>query len=411
MSSRRSLWPILSLLLPISATVPSQAGILEGNCRVANQPAATLLIPYFEVDLADMAGQTTLVALNNASAKPALARLVLWTDWGVPTLAFDIYLTGYDVQTLNVRDLFKGQLPVTGPAASNRGLLSDGNVLVAGCGSTGTAGITAAPSGSQLTWLRSAHTGQPVAVDTSVQCAGSGGAGANVASGYITIDAVNRCTPSTVGSAANTPAEAAYFAKGGTGLASDANVLWGDYYYINSRRNTSDSQTAVAIVADTDVFRAGDYTFYGRYSGFDSRDDRAPLSSLYYVRYVDGGTFSGGTDLVVWRDNRKSAAGLRGCGSRPEWAPLGEMQLLVFDEEENPKEILNSNAFPLLTQKVHVGGAPLPVAQPFGWIMLDLWHKDSTHAQGWVSVNMTAEGRFSVGHEAMRADDLCNFGL
>ena len=411
MSSSRRLSLLLVLLLLSSAVVPAHAGILEGNCRVANQPAATLLIPYFEVDLNDMSGQTTLVAVNNASAKPALARLVLWTDWGVPTLAFDMYLTGYDVQTLNVRDLFHGQLPVTGPDASNQGLLSDGNVLFAGCGNTGAAGVATAPSGDEITWLRSAHTGLAVAGGSSAQCAGSGGAGPNVATGYITIDAVNRCTPRTLGSIANTPAEAAYFAKGGTGLASDANVLWGDYYYINSRRNTSDSQTAVAIVADADVFHSGDYTFYGRYSGFDSRDDRAPLSSLYYVRYVDGGAFSGGTDLVVWRDNRKSAAGLRGCGTRPEWAPLGEMQLLVFDEQENPKEILNSNTFPLLTQKVHVGGPPLPVAQPFGWLMLDLWHKDSTHAQAWVSVNMTAEGRFSVGHEALRADDLCNFGL
>ena len=411
MSSKRLLSLLLLPLGLAAAVIPSQAGILEGNCRVANQPAATLLIPYFEVDLADMAGQTTLVAINNASAKPALARVVLWTDWGVPTLAFDVYLTGYDVQTLNVRDLFQGQLPVTGPGVSNVGLLSDSNVLFAGCGNTGAAGVATAPSGTDLTRLRQAHTGQAVAAGSVTQCAGSGAAGPNVATGYITIDAVNRCTPSTLGSTANTPAEAAYFGKGGTGLASDANVLWGDYYYINSRRNTSDSQTAVAIVADADVFKAGDYTFYGRYSGFDSRDDRAPLSSLYYVRYVDGGAFSGGTDLVVWRDNRKSAAASRACGTRPEWAPLGEMQLLVFDEEENPKEVLNSNAFPLLTQKVHVGGSPLPVANPFGWLMLDLWHKDSTHAQAWVSVNMTAEGRFSVGHEAMRADDLCNFGL
>ena len=86
------------------------------------------------------------------------------------------------------------------------------------------------------------------------------------------------------------------------------------------------------------------------------------------------------------------------------------MQLVIFDEEENPREVANSNAFPLTTQKVHVGGAALPVAQPFGWMMLDLWHRDSTHAQAWVSVIMSAEGRFSTGNEALRVDDLCNFG-
>jgi hypothetical protein len=400
----------LALLLAASA----QGGVLDGNCRVANQPAATLLIPYFEVDLGDLAGQTTLISVNNASAKSALARVVLWTDWGVPTLAFDLFLTGYDVQTLNLRDVFQSRLPVTGPEASNVGSLSNNDTLFTGCGNTGAGGVTAPLDAGQIAYLKAAHTGQPVVTAptaaSSAQCAGSGSAGPNVATGYITVDTVNRCSPRTVGTTDNTPAQASYFAKRGAGLASDANVLWGDYHYVNSRRNTSDSQTAVSIVADPDFFSGGDYTFYGRYTGFDGRDDRVPLSSLYYTRYVDGGTFSGGTDLIVWRDNRTSRTATQACGAPPDWSPLGEMQVIFFDEEENPTEILKGNAFPLTTQKVHMGGASLPVLQPFGWVMLDLWHQDATHAQGWVSVIMTAEGRFSTGHEALRADDLCNFG-
>jgi hypothetical protein len=187
-------------------------------------------------------------------------------------------------------------------------------------------------------------------------------------------------------------------------------VLWGDYHYVNSRRNTADSQTAVSIVADPDLFTGGDYTFYGRYGSFDGKDDRIPLSSLYFARYMDGGPFSGGTEVLVWRDTRTADTSLGACGTPPNWAPLGEMQLVVFDEEENPQEIVGGSAFPLATQKVHVGGAALPVPEPYGFMMIDLWHKDSTHAQGWVTVIMSAEGRFSTGHEALRADDLCNFG-
>jgi hypothetical protein len=168
--------------------------------------------------------------------------------------------------------------------------------------------------------------------------------------------------------------------------------------------------TAVAIVADADFFNPGDYTFYGRFLGFDSRDDRTPLSSLYYVRYINGGAFSGGSDLVVWRDNRDTHVTPQACGSQPDWAPLGEMQLIAFDEEENPREVANSNAFPLATQKVHVGGASLPVVDPYGFLMLDLWHQDTTHAQAWVAVLMSAQGRFETGNEAVRVDDLCNFG-
>lgn len=401
MNGRRTvmvLW-LSSTLLTAGAAV---SGVLSGNCRIGNQPAATLLIPYFEVDLAHPGGPTTLMSVNNSSSKPAIARVVLWTDWGVPTLAFDIYLMGYDVQTLNLRDVFQGNLPTTVPDPTT--------ASAGGCLNTG--GDTAAATSTSLdfSYLRAAHTGEPVAKSTASQCAGSPGADPNLVTGYVTVDVVNRCSARTVGTTANTPADPKYFAANGTGLASDANVLWGDYYYVNSDKNLASSQTAVAVVADADFFNPGDYTFYGRYVGFDSRDDRIPLSSLYYTRYLEGGPFSGGTDVVVWRDTRRADAGLRDCGTRPDWAPLGEEQLVVFDEDENPQEIPQSHAFPLATQKVHVGGSNLPVTQPFGFLAIDLWHSDGTHAQGWVTTLMTAEGRYGAGNEAVRMDDMCNFG-
>lgn len=393
--------------LTLAASRPSGAGVLTGNCRVAEQPAATLLIPYFEVDLDRADGPTTLFSINNASAKPALARVVLWTDWGVPTLAFDVYLTGYDVQSLNVRDLINGQLPQTGPAVSPLGAVSQASTPFPGCDAAPAGPLTAADHA----WLRAAHTGQALPGSTA-QCASSGKAGKGIASGYITVDSVGRCTARGLGKTENTPAGAGYFAEDGTGIANDNNVLWGEYFYISPRDNASESNTAVHIVADADFFSPGDYTFYGRYVNFDSRDHRAPLSSLYYTRYLDGGPFSGGTDLVVWRDDRSATpGGPRTCGASPEWAPLGEFQLVVFDEDENPLEIPHSNAFPLATQKVHVGSTAVPVGAHYGWLLLDLWHSDSTHAQGWVGVRMSALGRFSVSHPGVRVDDLCNFGL
>jgi hypothetical protein len=398
----------LTLLVVSLAVAPASAGVLEGNCRVADQPAATLLIPYFEVNLDDDNGQTTLFSVNNASAKPALARVVLWTDWGVPTLAFDIYLTGFDVQSLNVRDLLRGALPLTGSGVSNVGSLSKDGDDFAGCN---TAAVSANLQTRDQAWLRAAHTGRALKGRQAGKCAGSGRAGASVATGYITVDTVNRCSPPSISSTVNTPADPAYFADGGQGLASNSNVLWGDVYWVGARQRTATSQPAVHIVADADVFSPGDYTFYGRYNGFDSRDNRAPLSSLYYARFLDDGLMSGGTGLVVWRDNRKPDANPVACGVHPNWSRLGEMQLVAFDEEENPSEIPESNAFPLATQRVQIGSKSLPLQGGSGWILLDLWHRDGTHAQGWVGVVMTSEARFSTGHAAIRADDLCNFGL
>lgn len=367
----------------------------------------------------DPEGATTLISVNNASAKPALARMVLWTDWGVPTLAFDIYLTGYDVQTLNLRDLFAtGTLPKTGPAVSPKGTLSLTSADFPGCGKSinnpqiqTLQGIPTLATADR-TALRAAHTGKPVkAAAGPARCLGSVRQGSPLAVGYITIDAVNRCTPMSVGTTANTPADPKYFVAGGKGLASDNNVLWGDVIFLDRKNLKADSETVVHVIADADAFGSGDYTFYGRYVDFDARDNRAPLSSLYYTRYITGGGLFGATDLVVWRDNRTKDTTGGECAKGPSWSPLGEYQVVAFDEQENPSELANSNAFPIATQKVKLGGSAVPLSSPYGWLMLDLWHQDGSHAQGWVGVRMSLQGRYSVGHEALRADDLCNFGL
>jgi hypothetical protein len=78
-------------------------------------PAATLLVPYFEVDIANGNGINTLFSINNASATAVLAHVTIWTDQSVPAIDFDVYLTGYDVQTISLRDIFvDGNVPVTG---------------------------------------------------------------------------------------------------------------------------------------------------------------------------------------------------------------------------------------------------------------------------------------------------------
>src|SRR5499426_2625771 len=83
-------------------------------CTIDDVPAATLLLPYFEVSpCSDPNGVTTLFSVNNASATAILAHVVVWGDLSVPVLDFNIYLTGYDVQTINMRDILNGTLPRT----------------------------------------------------------------------------------------------------------------------------------------------------------------------------------------------------------------------------------------------------------------------------------------------------------
>src|ERR1700688_2147121 len=193
-----------SVLLLLAA--PLSAGDMAGNCRLGNQPAATLLVPYFEVDLANATGRTTVVSVNNAAPRPTLARMVLWTDWGVPTLAFDIYLTGYDVQTLNLRDVFNSNLPQTGPSISPTGPVSQSGPGFPGC-SASSAAATRAMAPEIQSALRAAHTGRPIPNSQPAQCAASARPKSPLVIGYITVDVVNRCTGTTMMTTANTPAD------------------------------------------------------------------------------------------------------------------------------------------------------------------------------------------------------------
>lgn len=391
-----------------SSALPAAAGVLAGNCRTGDQPSATLLVPYFEVDLADPNGHTTLLSINNASTRAALARVVLWTNWGVPTLAFDVYLTGFDVQTLNLRDLFAGRLPHTGTALSHLGALSRGPTEFPGCDA---ANADDGPLGPlAVSRLQAAHTGRPVeTAEGGPRCVGSG-AQPTKATGYVTVDVVDRCTPRGVGTPANTPADRKYFPGAEGGVAGYANVLWGDAFQVDSHNQLLFDLPVVHIPADPDFFAPGDYTFYGRYGDYDGRDKRVPLSSLYYARFAVGGHQAATTDLIVWRDTRQQAPHACPCGTVPIWAPLGELQLLAFDEEENAFQMSDSSAFPLATQKVRVGEPAIPTSTAYGWLMLDLWHRDGTHAQGWVGTVLSVDGR-TVSYPALRADDLCNFGI
>src|SRR5688572_22927392 len=98
----------LSLLL-VLVTLPLGAATTrnDDSCDVSLMPAATLLLPYFEVDLQSNTASalTTLFTVVNTTSTPQIAKVTLWTDWAYPVIDFPIYLTGYDVQAINLRDV------------------------------------------------------------------------------------------------------------------------------------------------------------------------------------------------------------------------------------------------------------------------------------------------------------------
>jgi hypothetical protein len=410
-----------AMLLPASA-VPAAAVI----GTIDNVPAATLLLPYFEVDLSDPDGVTTLFSVNNASATAVLAHVVVWSDLSVPVLDFNIYLTGYDVQTINLRDIIvNGVLPRTASdgqdpqdTISPQGDFSQ-DINFASC--TGQLPPPPLPA-SFISHLQLSLTGQSSPI-LGNRCAGRN-LGDNVARGYVTVDTVNNCT-------LRFPGDGAYFAPGGQGDATNQNVLWGDFFFIDPGENFAFGETLAHIEADAanpETSVPGQYTFYGRYVSWTAADNREPLATNFAARFINGGAFDGGTEYWVWRDS-KVFQGSFVCpflpGVRPPWFPLSQEGLVVFDEQENPDVPTTFPVspqppeqgvipFPAEAQSTRIGGPAFPVPFDFGWIFMNLNTtvvaaganppEDPAAAQAWVIDPMRAQGRFSVGHGANRLD-------
>ena len=106
----------LCLASTLSGPVLAQPSLL---CDLSSQPGATLLLPYFdvaaEVDAGGANGRTTYFAVGSNSEDPVLVRLVMWTNWGHPVLAFDVGLEPGSLRSFNVRDLIAGRIPSTEP--------------------------------------------------------------------------------------------------------------------------------------------------------------------------------------------------------------------------------------------------------------------------------------------------------
>jgi hypothetical protein len=78
-------------------------------------PASTLLLPYFEVDLDDVNGESTSFRVANSSPLPVIAHVVLWSDWAIPTFGFEIYLDGNGAVDVDLHEVFAGRLPAPVP--------------------------------------------------------------------------------------------------------------------------------------------------------------------------------------------------------------------------------------------------------------------------------------------------------
>jgi hypothetical protein len=408
-------------VLGLATTRPLVAEV----CKIDEPPAATLLLPYFEVDLNDPTGVNTLFAIGNAVNSATLVNVTLWTDWGVPTAAFPIYLTGWDVETLSVRDLLAGKFPRTASdgqdpndTISPQGTYSR-DINFSSC--NGILPLPQTPDLALVNHLRLAHTGK-ASPGFGGNCSGRAW-GDDKARGFITVDVVNGCSLTAI-----YPSDAGYFGAGGR--AGSANVLFGDFFVVDSRQNNARGSQLVRLEASPGRFHAGEQTFYGRFhhgrvQNYQAVDDREPLAPTWAMRYLQGGVFDGGASFLVWRDPGVPTSAVT-CGTEPH-AATGEATL-VFDEDEGA---VTPDACPILcppgqvprnilamAQRVSVDdfevsagfSGLIPVPFPYGWMMIQFGHSLTgvpAPAQTWVGVELEASGRFSVGSVATPLDSSC----
>jgi hypothetical protein len=420
----------LEALLLAALTVPALSQPAPAAvCHTDAVPAATLLLPYFEVNLDDPNGLTTLFSINNASSKAILAHVVIWSDLGVAALYFNVYLTGYDVQTINLRDIFVyGSLAQTASAGqdpfdtiSPKGLFSE-DIDFPSC--KGQLPLPPLPP-FYLTHVQRSLTGRPSPLFNNV-CFGQN-LGDNVARGYITIDTVNNCT-------LRYPGQDGYFASAAAaGDVTDQNVLWGAWYIVNASQGYAHGSDMVAIEADganPATSTAGSYTFYGRYVGWSGSDHREPLATTFAVQFANGGPFDAGTDLLVWRDTKVDQDPFpcpAAPGSQPAWYPYGAVTPVMFNEQEQPWIWEGCNGCPssqiqsfvAATQRVGVNSAAFPVPYNFGWMYVNLNNSNSAFAgnnppadpkaaQAWVVVTESSHAHFAVALDAFRLDSACS---
>jgi hypothetical protein len=252
-----------------------------------------------------------------------------------------------------------------------------------------------------LAWL----TG--VASPVTGDCAGSK-TGDGIMRGYVTIDTVNACNKFF-------PSDGALYLP----FLTFQNVLWGDVIYVNPSENFATGQPAVHIEASAPAPAPGTHTFYGRYFAAAGSDAREALPTTMASRYVNGGGFSGGTNLIVWREANNTATSYA-C-SRPgpaSWYPLGSTQIALFDEQEHtvttqpcqsgdPTCTTTIN-IPNETQRVSVKDDLLSPFD-FGWVYLNLQHTGLVYpdsfAQMWLTANMTASGLYEVDIDGVQLDN------
>jgi len=381
-------------------------------------PAATLLVPYIAVDMEgnvpDPSGAATLLRVTNTAADATRIQLTVWSADGQAVIGLTQVLSGYDMWTINFRDLLTGNWAAfdtsrAGSAPPNVDLSPpvmvrktfewgpDGRspfdyppipapynipypsglpaperttvILETGCSMPygNTTGAQYAPlivAALQAPLRARSHAGCgsfPVLRHTGDWLTT---AGADPLVFYATVDLVSACS-------AGSGADPAYV----TNVLADRNVLIGDVLYVDGPRGTLGAIPAVHIEADG-AAAAGVPGLYQVPSGVEDRREALPTAfAVRYERPSDEGEggFSRSSSLMLW----KTSSELSGLDTVED---CGHYMYYAWDEDEHVVTRgcsdcmgtfdFDPNLFPYRTQLVPLDVANFDLPASSGWILL-----------------------------------------
>ena len=384
-------------------------------------PAATLLVPYIIVDadvngVPNPAGYTTLTVVTNVSSTKQLIHVTVYNAASEGVVDFDEVLTGYDVWSINWRDLVTGDFENfdTGKIAGGFWAGTVGTVGSPYGPTTNVAGEPPVglnnPQDSDYATPSNTNCGFPwgnlesysTIIVTKLQaplvswptqdtnCDGK----AEINSPafltsltvsplffYATIDSVKACNgffPDQDYQYWDTVV-ADYTGYSFAGFNSRNNVLTGDDFYLNFTQNYSESLPTVNIEAAAVGMDAAGFYYTKRVAALSANvnaDDREPLPTAWAFNYFNSGGVT--TEVAVWKNVHELDVingNILACRPYIYYA---------WDEDEKSKARTTitcpsglcfgnpePNVFPFETQKVAVNPTNFTGLMPAnGWMML-----------------------------------------
>jgi hypothetical protein len=338
-------------VIAVAAILGISSPVGANYCSMDVVPASTLLFPFVMYDYdADGNGQTTLISITNVSSRSQIVRLTLWTDFSVAVLTFNIVLTGYDLQTIDIRDiLLHGVVPSDdsganiwwdGTGTSNAGgtPFDDGpystyNALWGGTLDThfATSGLPDPESTNPLDcdpeiWASSPNNyTYPIPQNVLDIVEAYLRAGEMATTGYRGCDWTDEVdfpdgtwftnresrptlmyvTADVVGSCNSDFPDSDWLGYFGSPAGIQvANVLMGDVVYLDHGTGFSEAENAVHLEDLPDA--SASTTFYARYHGGSGSESREPLPTAWAFRYIQSNNGQADTWIRAWKGSSLS---------------------------------------------------------------------------------------------------------